>query len=70
MDMWTSSNHLGLLGIVAHYVDQNGLLKRALLALREVEGAHSGENQCRTFVQVLDEYRIQQTKEVYNDGQC
>jgi len=59
MDMWTSPNHQGLLGIVAHFVDRNGLLNRALLALWKVEGVHSGENQCRTFVRVLGEYRIQ-----------
>ena len=59
MDMWTSPNHLGLFAIVAHFVDRNGLLNCALLALREVEGVHSGENQCRTFVRILEEYRIQ-----------
>ena len=58
LDMWTSPNHLGLLGIVAHFVDRQGQLNRALLALREVEGVHSGENQCRTFVRVLGEYQI------------
>jgi len=45
MDLWTSLNHLALLGIVAHFVDSTGYLNRALLALREIEGVHSGENQ-------------------------
>jgi len=59
MDLWTSPNHIALLGIVAHFVDSTGCLNRALLALREIEGVHTGENQCRIFVAVLEEYRIQ-----------
>jgi len=59
MDFWTSPNHLALFGIVVHFVDSNGCLNRALLVLREIEGVHSGENLCRTFVAVLEEYEIQ-----------
>jgi len=33
MDMWTSPNHLALLGIVAHYMDQNGRLNKALVTI-------------------------------------
>ena len=48
MNLWTSPNHIALLGIVAHFADSNGCLNRILLALQEIEGVHSGENQCRT----------------------
>jgi len=58
-DLWTSPNHLALLGIVAHYTDENGRLNKALLALREIVGAHTGENQCRCFVDVVREYDIE-----------
>ena len=59
MNLWTSPNHIALLGIVAHFADSNRCLNRILLALQEIEGVHSGENQCRTFVAVLEEYGIQ-----------
>jgi len=44
MDLWTSPNHLGLLGIVTHYTDREGRLNKALLSLSVKEGVHSGEN--------------------------
>jgi hypothetical protein len=59
IDLWTSPNHLALLGVVAHYTDKTGQLRLALLALRELEGVHSGENQCKVFVEVLQEYGVQ-----------
>jgi len=59
LDIWTSPNHLSLLAILAHYTDQSGKLNRALLGLRELEGLHTGENQCRTFLEVIGEYGIQ-----------
>lgn len=59
MDLWTSPTHLGLLGIVTDYTDREGRLNKALLCLSEKEGVHSGENQCRRFVEVIVEYGIQ-----------
>jgi hypothetical protein len=39
-DAWSLPNHLSLLGVVAHWLDENRELKTALLALRPVEGHH------------------------------
>ena len=57
-DAWTSSNKLAFLGVVAHFVDENGSLRTLLLALREIIGAHSGENMASLILAVLEEYNI------------
>lgn len=46
-DLWTSGNRLGLMGIIAHCVDEDGILRNLIIALREVEGSHSGENMAK-----------------------
>lgn len=43
-DIWTSPNKMGLLAVVAHYVDSHYRLRTRLIALRHVVGSHSGEN--------------------------
>ena len=57
LDIWTSPNGHLLLAICAHYT--NHLLQRAkaLLALRKVKG-HSGENQFKVLLPVLQDYGI------------
>jgi hypothetical protein len=60
LDIWTSPNHLLLLGICAHFVGQNQEKQlKALLALRTVEN-HSGEKQFETLLPVLQDYGIVQ----------
>lgn len=58
LDLWTFPNHLALLGVVAHFTDKNGQLNQALIAMDEVDGAHSGENICETFLHIANEYEI------------
>jgi hypothetical protein len=43
-DLWTSSNNKPILGIVAHWMDENFQKRNTLLGMREMEGAHSGAN--------------------------
>jgi hypothetical protein len=57
-DLWTSGNRLGLMGVVAHCVDEDGFLRKFTIALREVEGSHSGENMEKVLWDVLSEYQI------------
>ena len=58
-DIWTSDNHLALLGIVAHYLDGKTWRNQSrLLALKEVKGAHTGENMAAYLTEVVDEYEI------------
>jgi hypothetical protein len=60
IDIWSSPNHHSLLAIVAHFINPDSRqLCKALLALRELEGAHSGEAIAETFLRVINSYGIQ-----------
>ncbi|OAQ57829.2 restless-like transposase [Pochonia chlamydosporia 170] len=59
IDIWSSPNHHSFLAIVAHYIDlASRQLRKALLALRELEGSHTGEAIAETFLQVVDSYGV------------
>jgi hypothetical protein len=57
-DGWTAPNDLPLLGVIAHFVNENGWLDHIILGLREIEGVHTGENLCTVLVEILSEYQI------------
>jgi hypothetical protein len=57
-DLWTSSNGLSLVGVVAHFVDYQGHLRTALLGLPRLLGSHSGENMANCVRAVIDEYEV------------
>lgn len=57
-DMWTSPNYLGILGVVGHYTSEKLERQAVTLALIEIEGEHSGENQAVTVLKVLKDFRI------------
>ena len=56
--MWSSGNHLSLLGVVAHWIDANSQACRALLGLRRLSGAHTGENQGQIIISILQEFEL------------
>lgn len=58
VDLWTSTNSLALLGIIAHYFAEDGQLQESVLALRELEGRHTGANQSQLILKVIDEFGI------------
>lgn len=43
-DLWSSPNHMALLGITAHWINPAGSVCHALLGLRPLHGAHIEEN--------------------------
>jgi hypothetical protein len=57
LDVWTSSNGLLLLGIVAHFVDCLEKYFKALIALRTIAN-HSGDEQFSVLLPVLQDYGI------------
>ena len=61
-DLWTSGNHLSLLGFVAHWINSDAKSCRALLGLKRLHGAHFGENQSQVIMALLQEYQL--TKKV------
>jgi hypothetical protein len=44
LDIWTSPNSKPILGVIAHYISDTGVLERVVLAMKEIEGNHKGEN--------------------------
>ena len=57
-DIWTSTNYLGLLAVVAHFTSEKGELHTITLALKELQGEHSGENQAAIVLDILNDYEI------------
>lgn len=57
-DGWTSPNNLGVLAVLAHFTDKRGVLQNLLLAMKELEGMHTGVNQGNEILGVLDSYQI------------
>ena len=57
-DLWTSPNSLVILGIIAHYVDEDGKLQRSNLALKSIIGDHTGEHLAEVILKVLQEWGI------------
>ena len=58
VDLWTSTNSKALVGIIGHYFADNGDLCQSVLALRELDGQHTGENQSQLIMKVIEEYGI------------
>ena len=57
-DLWTSPNYYAIIAIVSHFMDSKGQRQTKLLAIRRLEGEHSGENIAGTVLQVIREYKI------------
>ncbi|TQV89923.1 restless-like transposase [Cordyceps javanica] len=57
IDTWSSPSQHGLLAIVVHFInDESRQPRKALLALRELKGAHSGDSLADIFTEVIDSY--------------
>ena len=58
VDLWTSANSKALLGMIGHYLADGGDLCQSVLALRELDGLHTGENQSQLVMRVIEEYGV------------
>jgi len=58
VDLWTSPNALAFLVIVAHYTSESGQLEYSVLALRELDGKHSGPNMADCVMEIINDYGI------------
>jgi hypothetical protein len=57
-DAWTSPSCIAILGVIAHFVDRTGKRRSAVLALRRLQGVHSGENMAEVLLQIFREYGV------------
>lgn len=57
-DLWTSTNGLAIIGIIGHWISNDGIVQYGLLSMKKIEGAHSGDNQAALVMNMLTEYDI------------
>jgi hypothetical protein len=57
-DAWTSPANLGILGIMAHFVSEDGELQKIVLGIKELEGTHSGVNMAKELWAVIEDFGI------------
>ena len=55
-DLWTSPNSLAILGIIAHFINEDGKLQHCVLALKDVIGEHTSENLAVKVLDVVKEW--------------
>jgi hypothetical protein len=56
-DLWTSPNHLSIVGIHGHFMSPQYKVDSILLGLRRLRGPHSGENIAEAIVSVIKKIR-------------
>ncbi|OAQ58045.2 ribonuclease H-like protein [Pochonia chlamydosporia 170] len=55
-DLWTSPNSLAILGVVAHYVTEDGKLEHHTLALKDIDGEHDGSHLAAAIMEVVEDW--------------
>jgi hypothetical protein len=58
IDAGLSPNNKPLIVIFAHYIGEDGQLEKALLAVKEIQGKHTGENMAKYVMDAIDYYGI------------
>jgi hypothetical protein len=56
LDLWTSLNGLAILGIISHYISEEGILEESVLSMKVVEGQHTGENLTTYVLETITDY--------------
>lgn len=57
-DLWTSPNSLGMVAVIAHFLDKDLKNRSLLIGMRRVRGSHSGENTAEAIIPVLVEMGV------------
>jgi hypothetical protein len=57
-DLWTSPNYQAILAVIGHWTSSNYMVQSALLAMRQVEGGHTGENIAGIVHNIITDYAI------------
>ena len=58
LDIWTSTNNKAIMGITAVYIEEDGQLNHTVLAVKEIEGNHHGENLAPLVMEVIKDWEI------------
>ena len=59
-DLWTAPNNSAYLDVIAHFLDAKKELRAVVLAVRNIHGDHSGKNQAKAILPVIDEYALKE----------
>ncbi|VVA41406.1 Hypothetical predicted protein [Prunus dulcis] len=57
-DMWDGGNNLPFICVTAHYIDENWLLQKRIIAFRLLEFPHTGSSIFHAMMNVFKEYNI------------
>ena len=55
-DLWTSPNDLAILGVIAHYIAEDGKLESSVLAMKDIVGNHDGVNLAGYIMEVISDW--------------
>ena len=64
IDGWTTDNHISLLGITVHWINNEWMLRERVLALEKLEGEHSGEYLTKVLRTVLKEFSLEKKVQI------
>ncbi|KAK9366127.1 ribonuclease H-like domain-containing protein [Lipomyces kononenkoae] len=59
LDIWTSKNHIPILGIIGHWLTEDFEYRERVLEFTELRGIHSGENLAAAVEEMLVELGLQ-----------
>ncbi|CAI6004443.1 unnamed protein product [Closterium sp. NIES-65] len=65
-DIWTGENNVAFMGVTAHYVTSDFLLKQAVIDFRELKGSHTGDLIADELEEVLWEWGLEKMLFAYN----
>ena len=57
-DLWTAPNNKAFMDVVSHFVGPDNEVKTVLLAAKQIHGNHSGENQSKTVLKVIERFNL------------
>jgi hypothetical protein len=58
-DLWSNSNTESFMGITAHYIDRDIMLRHWTIALRYIDDTHTAEHLFRHLYDILEEFNIE-----------
>ena len=58
VDTWTTTNHLAIIGITIHWIDDMWSLHECVLAVEELRGSHGGAYMAKILHEVLVDYNL------------
>ena len=64
IDYWNTDNHIYLLGITVHWIDDEWIRER-LLALEKLEGDHSSEYFAKVLRTVLKDFSLEKKVQIF-----